>query len=320
MVATLWRIAIGAATLLAVLVINFLLLSFAPGDAADVFAAMSGGASAEQIAAFRLQHGLDQGILVQLVFYLKQMLSGNFGQSLFYGQPVLDLVLRRVPATILLVMPSIVLAVLFGTLLGVFTARRQDSHAGTLVTVLSLIGFAAPVFWTGLVLLIVFASWVPIFPAAGMSSLDDRAPLYLRAIDTLHHLVLPMVTLSLVYLAQYSRQARASMVDVIVSDYIRTARAKGLREGAVYYRHALRNAILPIVTLAGLQFAQVLAGAVLVETVFSWPGLGRMAFDAVLNRDFPLMLGILFFSSVIVVAVNILTDMLYAVLDPRIRR
>ncbi|WP_444633578.1 ABC transporter permease [Cupriavidus oxalaticus] len=313
------RIGAGALMVLAVVVLNFLLLSAAPGDVADVIAAQSGGATAEQLAALRAQLGLDAGLPQRLMAYVGNVLAGRLGDSLFFHQPVTTLIFERVPNTLMLVLPALLLAVVAGTLLGAVSAHRPRGAVSGLVTFLSLAGFAAPVFWSGMMLLIAFAYWLPVFPASGMYTMGQRAEGWALALDVLHHLVLPVVSLALIYLAQYSRQARATMLDVLGADYIRTARAKGMSERVVVYRHALKNTLLPIVTLAGLQFSHALAGAVLVETVFNWPGLGRLASDAVLNRDYPLMLGILLMSSLLVVVANILTDYLYSLLDPRIR-
>jgi peptide/nickel transport system permease protein len=188
------------------------------------------------------------------------------------------------------------------------------------ITVLSMVGFAAPVFWTGMMLVLLFASWFPILPVAGMRSAASEGTGGLAdLLDVLHHLVLPAFTLAVVYLAQYSRLSRSSMLDVLSSDYIRTARAKGLADRVVLYKHALRNALLPVVTMLGLQFGNVMAGAIIVETVFNWPGLGRLAFDSVLRRDYPTILGVLLFSSIVVIVMNVLTDLAYRLIDPRIK-
>ena len=173
-------------------------------------------------------------------------------------------------------------------------------------------------FWTGIVLLLLFSATIPLFPLSGMYDVRLQDGGLLRALDVAHHLALPAIALAIVFLAQYSRIARASMLDVLGADYIRTARAKGLGEGAVLFRHALRNAVLPVVTLAGLQFGNMLSGAVLVETVFNWPGLGQLAFESILRRDHPTVLGILVFATAMVVAANLLTDFAYRIVDPRI--
>ena len=187
------------------------------------------------------------------------------------------------------------------------------------VTIFALLGFSAPVFWTGIMLIILFCSIFPIFPVAGMVDVTVEGGWFVKALDVLYHLFLPMVTLASIFLALYSRLARASMLDVLGTDYVRTAQAKGLSEFQVVYKHALRNALGPVVTLAGLQFSGIVSGAVLVETVFSWPGLGTLAFQSITARDAPMVLGILFFSSLVVIVANLVTDLVYSFIDPRIR-
>jgi peptide/nickel transport system permease protein len=311
----------GLALVLAVVVLNFLLVHAAPGDPVETIAGASGGMSEELKEDLRRQYGLDQPLPKQLAVYLGKVLSGDLGYSYFFNLPVAGLILERVPATLLLVFSAVVAAFGIGTTLGVLAARRPNGLLSQAITVISMVGFAAPVFWTGIMLIILFASVFPLFPISGMRAIDsDGAGSIADVIDVLHHLVLPTLTLALVYLAQYSRLARASMLDVLGSDFIRTARAKGLAERVVLYKHALRNAVLPVVTMLGLQFGNLLAGAVLVETVFNWPGLGRLAFESVLRRDYPTILGVLLFSSVIVIVMNQLTDLAYRLIDPRIRK
>ena len=269
----------------------------------------------------RRQYGLDEPLFKQLTVYLGKVLSGDLGHSYFFNLPVSELILERVPATLLLVLSAVLAAFGIGTTLGVLASRRPNGLLSQAITVISLVGFAAPVFWTGIMLIILLASVFPLFPIAGMRAVDAGPSGGLAdLLDVLHHLVLPTLTLALVYVAQYSRLARASMLDVLGSDYIRTARAKGLAERVVLYKHALRNAVLPVVTMLGLQFGNLLAGAVLVETVFNWPGLGRLAFESVLRRDYPTILGVLLFSSIIVIVMNQLTDLAYRLIDPRIRK
>ena len=305
---------------LAVVVLNFLLVHAAPGDPVETIAGASGGMSEDLKAELRTKFGLDKSLPVQLGVYLGKVATGDLGYSYFFNSPVSQLILERVPATLLLVLASVLLAFTVGTSLGVLSARKPNGLLSQSITVISLVGFAAPVFWTGIMLVILFASVVQWFPVAGMRSIDSYgAGFFEDAADVLHHLVLPTLTLALVYLAQYSRLARASMLDVLGADYIRTARAKGLAERSVLYKHALRNAVLPVITILGLQFGNVLAGAILVETVFNWPGLGRLAFESVLRRDYPTLLGVLLFSSIVVVVMNQLTDVAYRLVDPRIK-
>jgi peptide/nickel transport system permease protein len=313
------RVLQGLALVAAVVVLNFVLVHAAPGDPVETIAGASGGMSPELMAQLRTQYGLDRPLPVQLGVYLGKVVRGDLGYSYYFNLPVTQLILERVPATLLLVVSSVLLAFFAGTALGVLAARRPNGALSQTITVLSLVGFSAPVFWMGILLILVFAAAWPILPVTGMRAVDSSGGGLADALDVATHLVLPTVTLSLVYLAQYSRLARASMLDVLGSDYIRTARAKGVPERSVLYKHALRNAVLPVVTVLGLQFGNVLAGAILVETVFNWPGLGRLAFESVLRRDYPTILGILVFSSIVVVVMNVLTDLAYRVIDPRIR-
>jgi peptide/nickel transport system permease protein len=305
--------------ILAVLVLNFLLVHFAPGDPAVVIAGEMGGASREVMASIRTQYGLDQPLAVQVLRYLAHVLRGDLGYSFYFNRPVASLVLSRMGATALLVGSAILFALVLGTALGVVAARRPRGIAAQFVGVFSVAGFAAPVFWTGLMFLLAFASYWPIFPVSGMEEIGHPEHGFARLLDVLHHLVLPSMTLALIYMAQYSRQARSGMMAALAADYIRTARAKGLGEGRVVWRHALRNALIPVITILGLQFGQVLAGAVLVETVYSWPGLGRLAYESILRRDSPTLLGILLGSSVMVIVANLLTDAAYRLADPRMR-
>ena len=314
------RVLQALALVLAVVVLNFLLVHAAPGDPVETIAGASGGMSDELKAELRTQYGLDKPLPAQLGIYLGKVVQGDLGYSYFFNLPVAGLIAERVPATLLLVLSAVLAAFFIGTTLGVLSARKPNGLLSQAITVLSLVGFAAPVFWTGIMLVIVFASVWPIFPVSGMRAIDSTGSGGASdMLDVLHHLVLPALTLGLVYLAQYSRLARASMLDVLGADYIRTARAKGLANRVVLYKHALRNAVLPVITVLGLQFGNVLAGAILVETVFNWPGLGRLAFEAVLRRDYPSVLGVLLFSSIVVVVMNQLTDLCYRFIDPRIR-
>ena len=305
------KLANAALLLLAVVILNFSLIHAAPGDPAQVIAGEMGGASLEVIAEIRQRYGLDQPLAQQMVTYVGRVLHGDFGHSFYFNEPVTKLILQRMPATILLVLAALLLAVLTGTLLGILSARRPNSLLSHFVTLFSLAGYAAPVFWTGLMLILLFASYIPLFPASGMADVAHPKQGIAYILDVLHHLTLPALTLGIVYMAQYSRLARTSMIDALRADYIRTARAKGLRETVVVFKHALRNALIPVVTMVGLQFGHLFAGAVLVETVFSWPGLGRLVFESILRRDYPTLLGVLFFSALLVMLANILTDLAY---------
>ncbi|MET0905535.1 MAG: ABC transporter permease [Bradyrhizobiaceae bacterium] len=305
--------------LLAVLVLNFCLIHAAPGDPALVIAGEMGGASAEVIDALRVKYGLDKSMPEQLVTYLGKVATGDFGYSYYFNEPVLGLIAQRIPATLYLVLSALTISIVVGTLLGIISARKPNGLFSQGVTVISLAGYAAPVFWTGLMLLLLFGSVWPILPVTGMTDVARPKTGFAYALDVMTHLVLPATTLALVYIAQYSRLARVNMIDALTADYVRTARAKGLPEFVVIGKHALRNTLIPIVTVAGLQFGHLFAGAVLVETVFSWPGMGRLVFESILRRDYPTLLAVLFFSAVLVMAANIITDLVYRLVDPRIR-
>ena len=313
------RLTQGLALVFAVVVLNFVLVHAAPGDPVETIAGASGGMDEKLQAELRAMYGLDQPLPVQLGIYLGKVVRGDLGYSYFFNLPVSDLILERVPATLLLVLTSVLTAFLIGTALGVLSSRKPNGWLSQLINVMSLVGFAAPVFWMGMLLIILLASIFPVFPVSGMRGIESSGVGWADVVDVLHHLVLPAFTLGLVYLAQYSRLSRAAMLDVLGADYIRTARAKGLPERLVLYKHALRNAVLPVVTILGLQFGNVLAGAIVVETVFNWPGLGRLAFESVLRRDYPTILGVLLFSSIVVIVMNQVTDLCYRLIDPRIK-
>lgn len=313
------RLGYGVILLLGVVVLNFLLIHAAPGDPAEVIAGEMGGATEEMMARIRADYGLDQPLIVQLGLYLGGVMTGDLGESYFFNQPVIELIGARIVPTILLVVAAQMIAIVLGVGMGVLAARKPQGAWSAFVSVFSTIGYAAPVFWTGLMLIILFASIIPIFPVEGMESARFSGGPIAYVFDVLHHLFLPALTLGIIFLAQYARLSRASMIDVLGADYVRTARAKGLSERKVTFKHALRNAVLPIMTVAGIQFGNLISGALLVETVFNWPGMGRLAFDSVLRRDYPTLLGVLFFAALMVVVANLLTDLGYRLADPRIR-
>ncbi len=312
------QLANALALLLAVLVLNFFLIHLTPGDPVQVIAGEMGGASPQVVAALRAKYGLDHSLLEQLFTYLGKVITGDFGYSYYFNMPVLTLITQRLPATLYLMVCSLLFAVIIGTLLGVISARRPNGIFSHIVTIFSLFGYAAPVFWTGLMFLLLFGSVWPILPVVGMEDVSLPKQGIAHFFDVLYHLILPSLTLALVFMAQYSRLARVNMIDALSADYVRTARAKGLPEWLVIGKHALRNTLIPIVTVIGLQFGNLLAGAVLVETVFSWPGMGRLVFDSILRRDYPTLMAVLFFSAVLVMVANILTDIIYRLIDPRI--
>ncbi|MEM7301401.1 MAG: ABC transporter permease [Pseudomonadota bacterium] len=313
------RILYAILLLTAVLVLNFSMMHLAPGDIADTIAQAAGGADAEAMEQIRKDYGLDQPFLVQLGRYVGNVFMFDLGYSFFYNAPVSTLILERLPATLLLVFTAQIFAMLIGVVLGVISARRPNGLTSYFVTFMALFGYSAPVFWTGILLLIAFSLKIPLFPVAGMVDVTVQGGFFAKALDIAHHLVLPVITLGSIFLALYSRLSRATMMEVLGSDYVRTAKAKGLSEREVVYKHALKNSLSPVITLAGLQFSAVISGAVLVETVFSWPGLGSLAFQSIIARDTPTILGILFFSALVVIVGNLLTDLALRIVDPRVR-
>jgi peptide/nickel transport system permease protein len=314
----LMRVLYAVILLMAVLVLNFSMMHLAPGDVADTISQSMGGADEELLNQIRADYGLDQPFIVQLGRYMGNVLRLDLGFSFFYNTPVTQLILQRLPATLLLVFTAQILALFIGVILGIISARKPNGAASHFVTILALFGYSAPVFWTGILLLIGFSLKIQIFPVAGMQDVTIEGGFWVHFLDIARHLVLPVITLGSIFLALYSRLSRATMMEVLGSDYVRTAKAKGLSEREVVYKHALKNSLSPVITLAGLQFSAVISGAVLVEAVFSWPGLGTLAFQSIIARDTPTILGILFFSALVVIVGNLLTDLALRFVDPRV--
>lgn len=304
--------------LLAIVAINFLLVRAAPGDPAMVMAGEAGAADAEYVEQLREQFGLDRPLYEQLGIYLADVASGDLGFSYRQQRPVWDLILERLPATLLLTGIAFVLALGVGILLGTLAAMNVGRWSDSAITVLALLSYATPIYWVGLMLILLFSVQLGWLPAFGYETIGAGYTGWDRIVDVAEHLILPTVTLGLFYMAVYARMTRASILEVRDMDFVKTARAKGLRESRIVFRHVLRNAILPVITVAGIQAGQLIGGSILIETVFAWPGIGRLAFDAVLQRDYQVLLGIFFVTSVMVIVFNILTDLIYSLIDPRI--
>ena len=303
---------------LAIVVVNFILLQFAEGDAADVLAGEAGSATPEYLAQLRAKFGLDQPVYIQLLVYIKNILMLDLGYSFRHDLPVFDLIVNRLGPTLILMITTILLAVGVGVLLGLLAATGLNTWRDNLISVFALVSYATPLFWVGLMLIVVFSIRLGWFPTSGMETIGAFYEGWDRVLNIAHHLVLPAITLSLFYLALYTRLMRASMLEQAGMDYVVTARAKGVGERTIVFRHILRNALLPVVTMAGVQVGSLIGGSVIVESVFGWPGLGLLAFDALFARDLNLLLGIFFLSACLVVAVNLVVDIIYSFLDPRI--
>lgn len=301
-----------------IVVLNFLLLRLAPGDAADVLAAQAGFATEETMAAMRSRLGLDLSPLLQLWGYLTGLAQFDLGQSARYGMPVVQVISERLPGTLVLMSTALGLAIAIGITLGATMATFAGRLPDRLLSVMALLFYSVPGFWIGLMLIVVFSVWLGWLPSGGSGTIGADLTTWEAIADRSRYMALPALSLALFYLAIYARLTRAAMLEVRAQDFVRTARAKGLGAFAVTTRHILRNALIPVTTMAGLHIGNMLGGAVVVETVFSWPGLGRLAFEAVMGRDFPVLLGILLFSSLLVIVANLVVDLVHAALDPRI--
>ncbi|MEM6438870.1 MAG: ABC transporter permease [Pseudomonadota bacterium] len=296
----------------------FLLLKLAPGDTVDALVGDMGGADAQFIARLRAEYGLDQPVWVQLWRYMAKMAVFDFGWSFVYEQPVATVLLDRLWVTLTLMAASLFFAFTIGVALGAIAARRAYSAADNVISTLGLVFYATPSFFLGLMMIVVFSVYLGWLPVGGVRTIAAFYTGWDHVVDVARHFVMPTAALSLIYLAFYLRLMRASVLEVAELDYVRTARAKGAGEARLMFHHIMRNALLPVVTLLGLQFSTLLGGSVVVETIFTLPGLGELAYRSVVQRDMNTLMGIIFLSSVIVVVVNFLTDLLYARLDSRI--
>lgn len=285
-------------------------------------AARNPNVTQEQLQRIRHELGLDQPLYIQYGRWFGAVLQGDLGKSIKSNRPVATMIGERIPNTLLLITAAFGLTLLLAIPIGAWSARHQYSPLDYVITALTFAGQSAPVFWLGLLLILLFYVWLdnpwtgqPLFPVGGMYSVGGQKTL----LDLLWHLVLPVTTLCSVWVAWYSRFFRASMLEVLNADYIRTARSKGLREGRVTYVHALRNGIMPLVTMIALDFPTMFAGALFVETIFAWPGMGRLFWDAARGRDYPVLLGVILINAGLIVLCNIIADLVYGWLDPRVR-
>jgi peptide/nickel transport system permease protein len=304
--------------LIGIAALNFLLIQLVPGDAADVLAGESGAASPEFMADVRARFGLDKPLHVRFGLYLWNLLHFDLGHSFRFGLPVTKLLLVHLGPTLLLMTTAILFAFSSGVFFGILAARLVNRWPDALISVVALVVYATPVFWFGLMLIVFLSVRLGLLPSGGYETIGPNYVGFAHAVDVARHMVMPVTVLSLFLMALYVRLMRASMLEVASLDFVTTARAKGLSENEIAYRHVLRNSILPMVTMLGLQIGAMLGGSVLVETVFAWPGLGRLAYTAVFQRDINLLLGILLVSSCMVILTNILTDLAYRLIDPRI--
>lgn len=300
--------------LIGVSIIIFSLIQFMPGDPFEMYME-NPNASMEEIAKVKAHYGLDKPIPVQYLNWAGNMLTGDWGVSYNSRRPVLDLILQKLGPTVELTLSAFVLAAVIAIPMGVFSAIKKNSLFDYATTTMTFLGISMPVFWFGLMLQLLFSVQLGWLPSAGRTSLGSGG----GGLDLLRHLIMPAFVLALIYIASWSRYARNNYSEVLDQDYIRTARAKGLRESAVLGGHALRNAIIPLVTVITLDIPVLFSGAVVTETIFSWPGMGSFFMDSLNKRDYPVLMGILMISAVLVIISNLVADILYAALDPRIK-
>jgi len=306
-------------TLLGILLIMFIILHLIPGDAVDVMAGESGGASAASMALMRDQYGLNLPAWQQFIRWFVHVLQGNLGFSPRFNAPVTELIFSRLPATLGLMVAAQVVALAFGVVFGVVMALFVGKWPDRFLSLFTLLLYSLPGFWIGLMLLVLFSVELGWLPSGGNITIGAQLSFWGTLKDSVLHAILPVFSLASFFIAIYSRLTRASMLEITHQDFVRTARAKGISPLRVTVRHVLRCALIPVVTVAGLHIATMLSGAAVIETVFAWPGLGRLALDAVMARDVNVLLGILFFSSLLVLVANFLVDLIHTWLDPRIK-
>jgi peptide/nickel transport system permease protein len=305
-------------TIIGILALDFLLLQLLPGDAADVIAGQSGGGTAETMAALRARFGLDLPVFQQLASYLWHLAHLDLGMSARFALPVATLVMERLPNTLLLMLTALGLALLLGLALGWAMAANAGRWPDRALQVVALLCYSTPGFWVGLMAIVLFSVKLGWLPGNGSETVGANPQGLAFVLDRARYLILPASSLALFYVAVYARLIRASLLEVQRLDFIRAAAAKGLSPTALVWRHALPNALIPVTTVAGLHFGNLLGGAVVVETVYGWPGMGRLALDALIGRDYGLLMGVLLLASLLVIAANIAIDLLHAWLDPRI--
>jgi peptide/nickel transport system permease protein len=312
------RILQGVLALLLVATVNFLLIHAAPGDPAAVMAGEAGAADEKYLAQLRTQFGLDRPLSVQLGSYMSHVARLDLGYSYRQQASVVDLIAARLPATLLLTGCAFVLSLVVGIALGSLASRKPGSWLDRIISFVALMLYAAPMYWMALMAVLFFSVHLGWLPAFGSSTIGSGYTGLAAVLDVAQHLILPTIALSVFYIAVYARLTRANMIEMSHQGFVRTARAKGLSPGRIRRAHILRNALLPVVTLAGIQAGNMVGGAILTETVFAWPGIGRLMFEALLQRDYNLLLGTFLFTAGLAIAFNILTDIAYTIVDPRI--
>jgi len=312
------KVIAASITVLAIIVANFAIFRLAPGDPIRMMF-RDPRVSAEQMALMREKFGLDEPLWGQFVCYIRQLARGDLGISFWQKRPVLDVIAERIPQTLLLMLVALSLAVIIGIILGAIAGWRSGTKIDSTILTISLTMYSIPTFCLGIILLLIFAFTFSIFPLGGITTPASGLTGFAYWRDVSWHLFLPAGSIVIWYVGEYILLTRSSMVDVLGQDYIVTARAKGLKESTILRRHALRNALLPVTTITGINLAFVAAGVIEAETVFSWPGIGRLWYDAVMKRDYPVLQGLFLMFAIMLVVANFSIDMLYGYIDPRIK-
>lgn len=310
------RVLSGLVTLFLVVLLTFILVRLAPGDPVSYMAGLT--APAGYIEELTKKLGLDKPAPEQLAIYLSSLARGDLGFSFSWGRPVNDIIVSRLPATVLLMATAFILSLVLGVVAGVVASRLPYGRVDNAVTLSSLAAFSMPQFWVGMILLLIFGLWLRLLPIQGMRTVGTSYDLLRTIGDIAAHLALPAIALGLTEMAVFVRVTRASMLEVVESDFVRTARSKGIGDRKVLVNHALRNALLPIITIAAIRLRNLFAGAILVELIFAWPGIGSLTIAAMTERDYPMILGITLWAAVVTVVINLLTDIAYSIVDPRI--
>lgn len=299
--------------------LSFLIMHLAPGDPTLMY--MDPSVSTQDLQQVRENLGLDEPLLIQFFYWFKQLLHGNLGYSYVNGQPVVDAILSRLPATLILSVSSLILILLITFPLGLICGYKKDTWIDDSITIFSFLGLSIPTFWLGLMFILIFSIQLNLFPTSGfLDPILQDASILQKGINILYHMMLPLLTIIIGGIAGLIRYNRFSMIKILAQDFITAARARGISEKRILFKHALKNALLPIITILGLDLPSLISGSFIIEYIFSWPGMGQLGVQAVFQRDYPILMATILFSSVLIILGNLFADLLYSYADPRISK
>ncbi len=312
------RIIFAIPLLFAITLISFLIMHLAPGDPAGIL--IDPKIKPEVMMQLKHNMGLDKPVVVQYFYWLKELVKGNMGYSFVTGKPVLNSILEKLPATLILSIASLVIIFICSLFLGLISAAKKNSWLDNFITITSFVGLAIPTFWLGLILMLFFSLQLNLFPSSGFLDADlINAPFYQKVINISYHLVLPLLTIVIVSIAGLTRYQRFQAINILNAEYITAAKARGISSKRILFKHAFKNAALPLVTILGLELPGLIGGAFIIEYIFAWPGMGQLAVNSVFSRDYPILMGILIFTAILIILGNLLSDLSYSLIDPRIR-